>query len=189
MTETIDGNFRSRKRRVQPLNERQAIGKTSVVRDANNPIKRRAEGRARALGKTLSQVYQESGVNKAYLTEVPKNGWQDTKIRAIAAALDWDARDLLYGPNAADRSREQENHELLELSIDLAVGLLSRHRQAERTSLKVGQLSRLLYDSLLDHLRQDEPLPSEASWLVPEKWHQKWHQKWHKNGTDSGSVL
>jgi len=161
MTETIDGSFRRRKRKVPALSERQAIAKVSVVRDANNPVKRRAETRARAIGKTLAQIYQEAGVNKAYLTDVPKNGWQDNKIRAIAALLGWDARDLLYGQTQAGRSPEQEKPELLEVSIDLAAHLLSRQGQSEHLSPKVGQLSLLLYESLVELCQDDEPLPSD----------------------------
>jgi hypothetical protein len=161
MTGTIDGSFRHRKRKVQPLNERQAIAKISVVRDANNPVKRRAEARARAIGKTLPQVYQEAGVNKAYLTDVPKNGWQDNKIRAIAASLEWDARDLLYGPTSTGRSPEQEKPELLEVSIDLAAHLLAHPKHGERVSPKIGELSLLLYESLLELCHDDEPLPSD----------------------------
>src|SRR5262245_28725128 len=160
MAEIVGGSVRPRKRRVRSPKNAQPVGTIEVVaRDANNPVKRRAEARARQIGKTLAQVYQEAGVNQQYLTEMPKNGWVEAKLEAIAKALDWDVSDLRLGaPEPA-----QETPELLEMSIDMAVRLLSRRGPIDPASPKIGQLSRLIYESLMEHMRQGEDLPSASS--------------------------
>jgi hypothetical protein len=163
MTEIVGGSFRYRKRRLRSPETAQPIGTIEVVtRDANNPVKRRAEARARQLGKTLGQVYQEARVNRQYLTEMPKNGWAESKLEAIAKALNWEVRDLRHGPDG-EVEPTQEKPELLEMSINMAVRLLSRRGPIDPASPKIGQLSRLVYESLMEHMRQGEELPSASS--------------------------
>lgn len=68
--------------------------------DAKNRVKLRAQKRARSLGKSLAAVYREAGVNKAYLNDEPKTGWNINKLTAIAKALGWSLAELLNGSDS-----------------------------------------------------------------------------------------
>jgi hypothetical protein len=114
------------------------------MRNAENPVKMRAQRRAREIGKTLGQVYREAGCNKAYLSEVPKTGWRENKLRAIATALAWTLDELMQG-DAEERTQPDDN-ELFEMAIEVATDLLARAGNADAPS--VGRLSRLIYEVL-----------------------------------------
>ena len=84
-----------------------------MARDPNNPTKLRAQDRAYEIGKTLNQVYKEAGVNLAYLTELPKTGWRQDKLQAIATALNWTVDELTRRGNGqkAGNGAGAENRE------------------------------------------------------------------------------
>jgi hypothetical protein len=121
---------------------------------------------------TLSQVYADAGVNHGYLSQLPKTGWRQDKLLAIARSLDWSVDELMQGalpmPAIAEPSPERktapavQNGDLLELSIEIAVDLL-RSMHTDPTAPKVGRLSRMILESLQAHVGSDEGLPSERS--------------------------
>ena len=80
------------------------------VRDPQNPVKLRAENRARELGTTLGEIYQRTGVSRNYLTYYPKNGWREDRVRLVATALNWTVDELLNGPQY-EREVEHRQHE------------------------------------------------------------------------------
>jgi hypothetical protein len=114
------------------------------MRNAENPVKMRAQRRAREIGKTLGQVYREAGCNKAYLSEVPKTGWRHNKLEAIAAQLVWTYDELMEG-DAEERAQPNED-ELFEMAIEVATDLLAHAGSVGAPT--VGRLSRLIYEVL-----------------------------------------
>jgi len=141
------------------------------VRDPQNPVKIRAENRARVLGTTLHEIYLRVGVSRNYLTYAPKSGWREDRLRLVAAALEWTVDELLYGPDdeqlARERQRAEQDVGLLELAIEVAVDLLREEAPGANTPVNVGRLSRMLHESLQRHVvSPDEPQPSRQSLFI-----------------------
>lgn len=116
-----------------------------MPRDPQNPVKMRAMRRARELGKTLGQVYREADCNKAYLTEVPKTGWRENKLQAIAKALAWTIDELMRDD---EDDRKTDNSDLLEMAIDVAAELLERAGGTRAKPPELAWATRLIYEVL-----------------------------------------
>jgi len=174
MGQMMREDFSPRKKRLIVSANPLVSGTIEAVRDPQNPVKLRAENRARVLGTTLHQIYNRIGVSRNYLTYAPKNGWREDKLRLVADALDWSIDQLLHGPEDEQLSRElaaeraEQDINLLELAIEAAVDLLREEAPEARTSANVGRLSRLIHETLVDHLsfeRPETPTPdSIRSW-------------------------
>ena len=132
----------------------------SSVYDPQNAVKLRAQRRARRLGKSLVAVYREAGVNKAYLSDVPKTGWQHERLGAIAAVLGWTVDRLLHGPDDDD-----DPNALMDLAIAIAVECHLTYEGNADDSAKIGQLARLLLQGLRDISGSSVQLPSRHELL------------------------
>jgi hypothetical protein len=168
MSETLGENFNQRKKTLLRNENARVSASIDAVRDPQNPVKLRAENRARELGTTLGDIYKRTGVSRNYLTYYPKSGWREDRVRLVATALQWTVDDLLHGPQHTreneqrERERAQQNNNLLELAIELAVGLLREGRPAGTSDPPtVGRLSRMIYEDLQAHVESGEQLPSE----------------------------
>jgi hypothetical protein len=137
----------------------------SVARDANNVMKLRAQNRAYEIGKTLTKVYDEAGVNRAYLSELPKTGWRQDKLQAIATALNWTVDELMIGFGSPSPSPREENGELLETAIQIAVELL-RSIRSDQAAPKIGKLSRHIFEMLQDQASSGAPPLSDETLLI-----------------------
>lgn len=168
MAETLSENFGPRKKRLLRTAEASVSTNMDPVRDPQNPVKVRAENRARELGTTLGDIYKRTGVSRNYLTYYPKNGWREDRVRLVATELQWTVDELLFGSQhereaeQRERERSQQNNNLLELAIELAVGLLREGRPPGTSDPPtVGRLSRMIYEDLQAHVESGEQLPSE----------------------------
>src|SRR5215831_547703 len=176
MTQTLRKNFSARKKRLLLGANPMVSGIVGAVRDPQNPVKLRAENRARELGTTLHEVYHRIGVSRNYLTYAPKSGWREDRLRLVADALGWTIDQLLYGPEDEDtrraraeaqreeRERRAQDVSLLELAIEVAIDLLREEAPGAGNGPNVGRLSRILHESLQRHVvSADEPQPSRQS--------------------------
>jgi DNA-binding transcriptional regulator YiaG len=190
MTETVIGNREALKRNLRLYEDRvekaysrklQASSTTmgspivDGVRNVQNPTKQRAERRAKELGKSLAQVYAEAGVNKAYLTEEPKTGWRQDRLRAIARALDWQVHELTDGNEGVVRKprtaakpatiREMAPaNELLETAITTVTDMIRDLRiRPQVPSAQFARLTSQLYEMLRKIVESGEQLPSQAA--------------------------
>jgi hypothetical protein len=141
-----------------------------AVRDPQNPVKLRAENRARELGTTLGDIYKRTGVSRNYLTYYPKSGWREDRVRLVATELQWTVDELLFGSQhereaeQRERERSQQNNNLLEIAIEIAVGLLREGAPPGTTGPPtVGRLSRMIYEDLQAHVESGEQVPSAQS--------------------------
>lgn len=172
-------DFSPRKKRLLVSGNPSVSGTIDAVRDPQNPVKVRAENRARELGTTLHEVYQRVGISRNYLTYMPKNGWREDLLRQVALALDWNVDQLLYGPEddeakarrleaeREERERLSQDVSLLEIAIEVAVQILSEEAPGAGNGPNVGRLSRILHESLQRHVvSPGEPQPSEQSLLI-----------------------
>lgn len=135
-----------------------------MARDAQNPVKLRAQLRARQIGKTLGQVYDEAGVNKAYLTEVPKTGWRENKLREIAQALEWSFDQLMRG-DEAEQTAILSHDKLIGMAAEVAARLMAANIGGERSlePLEIGRLTVKLYHTLRDFVSAGLAMPSDAA--------------------------
>jgi hypothetical protein len=130
----------------------------------------RAENRARELGTTLDAIYRRTGVSRNYLTYYPKSGWREDRVRLVAAELQWTVEELLHGPQHTEeakrleRERSQQDHNLLEIAIEMAVGLLRENTPPGSSDPPtVGRVSRMIYEYLQAHVESGEQVPSEQN--------------------------
>lgn len=124
------------------------------VRDSRDPIKLRVQRRAGELGKTLLQVYREAGVNKNFLSEIPKTGRRQDKLHRIAEALEWTIDQLIDGveevvlpPPPKPKPKPKKSVDLLEYAIEVAVDVYSsiyERPPAAQTAWLARQLYKLL---------------------------------------------
>lgn len=181
MTDTLNGNCAPDK----PSDERTLPTSTTVrksrkmrrnmpVRDPKHPVKLRAQSRAVELGKSLGKVYVQAGVNKAYLSEIPKSGmWRRDKLEAIASELSWTVDELLHGQAAAARHEPRprptrkppDDSVLMETAAETAFDLiLSITPPDQRPSAQAfSQLFRKTYEFLRFHVESGAQLPSQSS--------------------------
>ena len=140
------------------------------VRNSQHPIKLRADQRARELGKTLTEVYRAAGVNKTYLSEIPKTGWRIDKLRAICAELEWTIAQLTNGQRDLARQsrkptlkpRKTEPIDLFILSVEVAVHVLNTaHEKADPAA--AGRLAKQLYGLLTG---PGAPAHPDRRWLI-----------------------
>ena len=110
MGETLREEITPRKKRLLRTANAGVSPSMDPVRDPQNPVKLRAENRARELGTTLGEIYQRTGVSRNYLTYYPKNGWREDRVRLVATALNWTVDELLNGPQY-EREVEHRQHE------------------------------------------------------------------------------
>jgi hypothetical protein len=177
MAETLSENFSPRKKRLLRTAKTRVSASIEAVRDPQNPVKVRAENRARELGTTLGEIYARTGVSRNYLTYYPKSGWREDRVRLVATELQWTVDELLFGPQhqreAARQERikrqmtpgaEQDNN-LLEIAIEIAVDLLRDSGPGASEPPNVGRVSRILYESLQRHVGAGEQ-PSRQSLLI-----------------------
>ena len=165
MTGNVAGKFPAVKRKLHPFHDASfAAIDSPAMRDSQNPVKVRAAARARKLGKSLGAVYVAAGVNKAYLSEVPKSGWRENKLRAIAKELNWTIDDLMEGP-AEGRTNITTNYDnLLQMAIDVSNSLVQIASHDDRpTTIGVGELSVLLYNILRAHSVDGLTIPDDRS--------------------------
>jgi hypothetical protein len=165
MTGSVAGKFPGVKRKLHPFQDAPfAAIESQAMRDSQNPVKVRAAARARTLGKSLGAVYVAAGVNKAYLSEVPKSGWRENKLRAIAKELNWTIDDLMEGP-AEGRTNFTTNYDnLLQMAIDVSNSLVQIASHDDRPStIGVGELSVLLYNILRAHSADGLAIPDDRS--------------------------
>jgi hypothetical protein len=126
----------------------------------------RAMRRARELGKTLGQVYREAGVNKSYLSDVPKTGWRDNNLRAIAESLEWSVDMLRRGNPDADAPLHSQD-KLMGMAAEAAVRLLMVQNGGRKLDpLTVGRLTVLAFHTLQDFVSAGLDLPSDSAMLV-----------------------
>jgi hypothetical protein len=154
MSETLREDFVPRKKRLLCTGNGGDSASMEAVRDPQNPVKVRAENRARELGITLGEIYSRTGVSRSYLTYYPKNGWREDRLRLVAAELNWTVDELLYGPRQGARSPTDNN--LLEIAIEIAVDLLKNGGPGASEAPNIGRLSVLIYESLQSHLGAGE---------------------------------
>jgi hypothetical protein len=186
MSETVRADLSARKRRLMRIANPNVSATIGPVRDPRNPVKVRADIRARQLGLSLPKIYKSAGVSRNYLDYEPKTGWREDRLRAVANELRWSVDELLYGPEHEQQKREAEieaeraaeaeraererqerelerrHSELLEIAIEIAVGLLKETPEAN-DGPNVGRLSRMIYESLQLHHGGGELQPSEQS--------------------------
>jgi hypothetical protein len=137
-----------------------------MVRNAENPVKIRAKRRAQEIGKTLGQVFREAGVNKAYLSDVPKTGWRDNNLRAIARSLEWSVDMLLHGGHEEHASIHTQD-QLMGMAAEAAVRLLMVQNGGKKLDpLIIGQLTVQLFHTLQGFLAARLELPSDSALLV-----------------------
>jgi hypothetical protein len=171
MSETLREVLSPRKKRLLPTGNGGESLSIEAVRDPQNPVKVRAENRARELGTTLGEIYRRTGVSRNYLTYYPKNGWREDRVHLVATELGWTVDELLKGPQheqeAQRRAHEQahQDNNLLEIAIEIAVDLLRDGGPGASEPPNVGRLSRLIYESLQRHLGAGEQ-PSRQSLII-----------------------
>jgi hypothetical protein len=165
MAGNLAGKFPTVKRKLHPFKEAPIAALNSpAMRDSNNPVKLRAAARARTLGKSLGAVYVAAGVNKAYLSEVPKSGWRENKLRAIAKELNWTIDDLMEGPPEDRSIVNHEDDNLLQMAIDVSTQLVQIASHDERPpAISAGELSVLLYNILRTHSVDGLTIPDDRS--------------------------
>jgi len=172
MMETLREDFSPRKKRLLHTGNAGVSASIEAVRDPQNPVKMRAENRARELGTTLGEIYARTGVSRSYLTYYPKNGWREDRLQLVASELLWTVDELLRGPQhereaeRQQRERSEQDNNLLEIAIEIAVELLRAERpDATTDGPNVGRLSRMIYESLQHHIGAGEQ-PSRQSLLI-----------------------